>query len=260
MPRPTRYIGITDFFRREEVEQMRAVLERHPKGRAFRLHVGVMMSFKTLRGIPTKWATAFPPKETIADVFACPDTMNCLHFADREARPTADVRSSLIEALAWGGAGMNALQLDMTWPDPDVVAEAVASLGRPIEVILQVGDAAFEEVSNHPNILIKRLADYRGCVTHVLLDKSGGRGIGIDAVGLLPFAHAIARNYPHLGIVAAGGLGPTSMSLVRPLTRDIPNISIDAQGRLRRSGSALDPIDWDLAEQYLIAALDQLPA
>lgn len=260
MPRRTQYIGITDFHWRKEVEQMRAVFGRHPRGRAFKLHVGVMMSYKTLKGIQTKWASAFPAKETIADIFAFPDTMNCLHFADRETRPVADVRSSLIEALAWGGQGLNALQLDMTWPDPDAVAEAVASLGRPIEVILQVGDAAFGEISNHPSILMRRLADYRGRITHVLLDKSGGQGVGMDAVGLLPFAHAIARNYPHLGIVVAGGLGPNSMGLVRPLTRDIPNISIDAQGRLRRSGSALDPIDWDLAEQYLIAALDQLPA
>ncbi len=260
MPRPTRYIGITDFMRREEVERMRAVFSRHPKGRAFSLHIGVMMSYNTLHGLPSKWTNAFPPKETIADIFGCTETMNCLHFADREKRKPGVVVDSLGEALTWGGRGINALQLDMIWPAPVALRRVLEIFGQPLEVILQVGTEALAEVSNHPIPFIKRLGTYEGLITHVLLDKSGGRGVGMDAVGLLPFAHAVRTHFPHLGIVAAGGLGPTTMHLVAPLAQAIPSISIDAQGRLRPSGNTLNPIDWDLAEQYLIAALDQLAA
>jgi len=35
-------------------------------------------------------------------------------------------------------------------------------------------------------------------------------------------------------------------------------MSIDAQGQLRPSKSALDPIDWSMAEEYLIKALQVL--
>ncbi len=259
MPKPTRYIGITDFTKRTEVEQMQTVFRRHPNSHAFSLHVGVMMSYKTLKGIPTEWVNAFPPHEAIADIFGCLGTMNCLHFADREHRTSGEVAESLQEALAWGGSGMNALQLDMVWPCPEALRQVLEGFGRPLEVILQVGAEALAEVSNHPIPFIKRLGTYQGLITHVLLDKSGGRGEGMDAVGLLPFAHAIHTHFPHLGIVAAGGLSSSTMHLVAPLAQAIPDISIDAQGRLRPSGSALDPIDWGLAEQYLVAALDQLP-
>ena len=60
------------------------------------------------------------------------------------------------------------------------------------------------------------------------------------------------------GIVAAGGLGPESVGLVEPLYREFPDLSIDAQGKLRPSGSALHPIDWDMAETYLVKALQLL--
>lgn len=80
----------------------------------------------------------------------------------------------------------------------------------------------------------------------------------MDAKGLLPFARAVKRRFPQFGLVAAGGLGPDTMHLVEPLIKEFPDLSIDAQGKLRPSGSALDPIDWYMAGQYLIKALEML--
>ena len=88
----------------------------------------------------------------------------------------------------------------------------------------------------------------------MLLDKSMGRGLGMDAVGLIPFAQAIRGRFPDLGLVAGGGLGPDSIGLVKPLVKEFPDLSIDAQGKLRPSGNALDPIDWDMAGAYLVNA------
>ncbi len=62
-----------------------------------------------------------------------------------------------------------------------------------------------------------------------------------------------------MGIVVAGGLGPYTVRLVEPLLAEFPNISIDAQGQLRESGNALDPIDWDRAETYITRAVALLP-
>jgi hypothetical protein len=61
-----------------------------------------------------------------------------------------------------------------------------------------------------------------------------------------------------MGLVVAGGLGPDSIDMVKPLVKVFPDISIDAQGKLRPSGSALDPIDWDMAGTYLARALELL--
>ncbi len=122
-------------------------------------------------------------------------------------------------------------------------------------VILQLGRDAIEQVNNDPKEVAERLLGYDGIVQYVLLDKSMGGGLGMDADGLLPFARKIRESFPDLGIAAAGGLGPTSTDLVKPLVKEFPSISIDAQGKLRPSGSMLDPIDWNMAETYLIEAL-----
>lgn len=250
------YIGITDFMNYEQVQLMLATFKANTQERQRRrLHVGVMMSYRTLHGLDTKWTNAFPPKETIAHIFSSNETMNCLHYADYT---DSDVAESLTQAIGWGGFGINSLQLDMIWPNPEHVANAVKASHMEIEVILQVGRNAIEQTNNSPNEVVERLKDYEGVIHYVLLDKSMGQGLGMNAKGLIPFAHAIRENFPNLGIAAAGGLGPESIQLVGPLYREFPDISIDAQGKLRPSGSALDPIDWDMAETYLVKALQFL--
>jgi len=250
------YIGITDFTTFAQVERMLTVFKANVRqGQRRRLHVGVMMSRKTLHGLETKWSTAFPPKEAIAGIFGSDETMNCLHYADYSA---VDVYQSLTKAISFGGDGINALQLDMIWPNPEHVADAVRSSGKKLEVVLQVGKDALEQADNDPEKIVAKIQEYVGVAHYVLLDKSMGKGLGMDAAGLIPFARAIKNAFPTLGIVAAGGLGPESIGLVEPLVKEFPDVSIDAQSKLRQSGSALDPIDWDRAEIYLIKALGLL--
>ena len=247
------YVGITDFMTFEQVRRMLAVFKANLKlGQNRRLHFGVMMSYKTLHELESKWTNAFPPKETIANIFESDETMNCLHYADYDA---TDVFQSLAQAISFGAIGINALQLDMVWPDPGHVASAVHASRKQLEVILQVGRNAIEQANNDPKEVVERLRDYEGVAQHVLLDKSMGRGHGMNAVGLIPFARAIKEAFPDLGIVVAGGLGPESVRLVEPLVKEFPDVSIDAQGKLRPSGSALDPIDWGMAKTYLVKAL-----
>ena len=253
------YIGITDFMTWSQVQAMLRVFQRElPLGSPYQLHVGVMMSRKSLRGLPTKWAGAFPAKENIADIFNSSVAYNCLHYADGSKVADSNLDDHLIAAIDYGGPGINALQLDLAWPDPAQVARALRQSYQRIEVVLQIGQRAFDEVRGDIPEVLRRLEAYDGIIRRVLLDKSMGRGLGMDAVGLLPVARAIRKRFPTLGIGAAGGLGPSTMHLIEPLAKEFSDLSIDAQGRLRPSGSALDPIDWTLAEQYLTSALQLL--
>ena len=255
MPFP--YIGITDFMTFEQVEKMSAVFRMHlPQGSNRLLHVGVMMSYKTLHDIETKWSKALPAKEAIAGIFGSDDVYNCLHYADYDHNP--DLGNTLARAISYGGIGINAVQLDMPWPDPGQVARGVHTSRKHIEVILQIGKNAIEEANDDPRTVAQRLEDYDGIIHRVLLDKSMGRGLGMDAVALIPFARAIKERFPNLGLTVAGGLGPNTMSLVEPLVAEFHDLSIDAQGKLRPSGNALDPIDWDMAREYLVKALTLL--
>ncbi|MBU6388393.1 hypothetical protein KGQ72_00720 [Patescibacteria group bacterium] len=252
------YIGITDFTAFWQVKAMLEVFKAHlPKGSKRKLHVGVMMSYKTLHGIPTKWQNAFPPKEAIAGIFSSDKVYNCLHYADYSVADP-DLPRSLSLALECCGIGIRAIQLDMVWPDPGQVWDGVDRSRKHLEIILQVGRRALEEVRNDPQLLAARLHDYEDVVHRVLLDKSGGEGRGMDAASLLPFVRAIKENSPGFGLVVAGGLGPETMHLVEPIVKEFPDVSIDAQGKLRPSGNALDPIDWHMAGAYLIEALKLL--
>lgn len=247
------YIGITDFTNFEQVQEMSRVFSTHCPQESNRiLHVGVMMSYKTLHNVPSKWQNAFPPKDRIASIFSSDEAYNCLHYADYDNNP--DLWKSLATAISYGGIGIHALQLDMIWPDPSEIANGVHTSRKQIEVILQIGKNALEEVDNNPQRVVERLGNYEGVIHRVLLDKSMGKGLGMDADGLIPFARVIRESFPTLGIGAAGGLGPETIRLVEPLVAVFPDLSIDAQGRLRPSGNALDPIDWNMARDYLVKA------
>lgn len=252
------YIGITDFTGFEQVAQMQETFRRHKQPQSpYLLHVGVMMSFKTLHGIETKYSKVFPSNEMIADIFHPneEDVYYCLHYADYNH----DTRSvDLARGLEYAGPFVHAIQLDMPWPDPGMVAHAIHTSRKQIEVILQIGKKSIEEANDDPAEVVRHLEDYDGVIHRILLDKSMGKGLGMDAAALLPFAHAIKNRFPNLGIGVAGGLGPDSMHLVEPLVHEFPGLSIDAQGRLRPSGNALDPVDWGMAGVYLVEALKML--
>ena len=188
------YIGITDFMTWAQVEQMVSVFRANLQPGSNRLiGIGVMMSHKTLNGIETEWSKAFPPKELVASILggAGIGTFNCLHYADYAHRE--GFRSDLTKAIYWGGPFIDAIQLDMTWPDPNEVRVAVKESGRNIEVILQIGRKAFELAYNEPDKVLRFVEKYEGIIHRVLLDQSVGRGIPMQAGKLLPFVRAIKK-------------------------------------------------------------------
>lgn len=256
------YIMISDFSSREQVLKMWDVC--HPNYRMYhnshKLGVGVMMTWKTLNDQPTKWANVFPKKEAIADIFLSHrdpwrierNVFNVLHYADYEDHP---ILENLEKAFRWCGENLDGLQLDMIWPDPNKVQEFHWRHPR-IKIILQVNANALDAVGNDPKKLVERLKNYNDSIAYALLDKSMGRGLGMDAEALLPFATAIEKankegHLHYLGIAAAGGLGPDTLHLAGPLIAKFPGISLDAQSKLRPSGNALDPLDLNFCTRYL---------
>jgi len=255
-----KYVGITGFTSFEQVESMLGVFKANKKaGSKRKLHVGVMMSYKTLNGIPTEFDGAFPPKELIASIFASGEAYNCLHFADYHEHGHPDLARTLVKAIYWCGCiNLHAVQLDMVWPDPGEIACGTHMSRQCIQVILQIGPKAFEEIGDDPDKLVERLGDYHGAINGVLLDRSAGRGLGMDAKALLPFARAVRRSLPEFGIGVAGGLGPDTMSLTEPLIREFPGVSVEVQWKPCHSGSSKDPIDCDFAREYLVKSLQLL--
>lgn len=246
------YIGITGFASRDQIQRMVAFLNDHQLSDSSRkLHAGVMMSYRTLCGLPTKWSNIFPLKESIRAIFGDDGAYNCLHYADYENKTQS---RDLYRALFFGGKHLHALQLDMVWPDLEIITGLIDP-SRPIEIILQVGKDALDKLQRNVARVVDMIGNYDGIIHRVLLDESMGHGRIMDAKALLNFARPIREAFPKLGLVVAGGLGPETMHLVKPLVKEFPDISFDAQSQLRTKGDSMDPINWKRAEDYIVEAL-----
>ena len=109
------YIGVTDFVSYDQVLQAVACI---PENMNRRLHVGVMMSYKTLHGIPTEtgWEKIWPRDEVLRTIFQPhPKVFNVLHYADY-GQPYVTTSEDLILACKEAGPHLQGLQLDMIWP------------------------------------------------------------------------------------------------------------------------------------------------
>ncbi len=240
-----------------QVQEMLAVFQANlPKGMKRKLMVGAMMSHKTLHNLSTEWAKVFPDKNTVASIFGSEEAYNCLHYVVSQFDNRELWRDIAIAISHYGGLDIHAIQLDRAiWPDPGQIANGVHTARRHVEVILQINGTALDEVDNEPSKLVRKLKDYEGVVHRILLDKSMGRGLTLNPEELAPFIRAIKSDLPWLGVGVAGGLGPDTLEIIQPLVEEFPDLSIDAQSRLRSSGNAVDPIDWDMAKAYLVNAL-----
>ncbi|MFA6536360.1 MAG: hypothetical protein WC250_00580 [Candidatus Paceibacterota bacterium] len=255
------YIGITDFTSQKQVLEMSEIFLKHRLCTSRQLAVGVMMSYKTLNNIPSRWSGVFPAKESIAEIFsgrspayAQGAVMNTIHYADYEN--SADLLSQLKRVAEYGGPNLHAIQLDMTWPGPRAVYNFRKYFPK-VKIILQIGPKAFEFLGSDPRGIISMVFSYGGCVDYVLLDKSAGKGQSLEWEGLLPFVKHLMRRVD-LNVAVAGGLGPETLHLLGEIPNVCSDISIDAQAKLRPSGSSLDPIDWSMAGDYLKKALQVL--
>lgn len=275
MDLPT-YISITDFAKPEEVQMMADFFEEHSNKRQdCRLGVGFMMSRKSINKIDTKWAKVWPKPEEYPGLCLSnwgrsihqPILYNVLHYADYDG---VDINKNLLKAVEICNFNKNlhgmrknlhAVQLDMIWPDPKELGKFCNATDSQLEIILQINSNALEMVDNDPKKLIKKLSEYQYALRRVLLDRSMGRGLGMNAEALLPFARAIREDsFTHrLGIGVAGGLGPKSLHLLEPFLAEFNDISWDAQSKLRTSGSAMDPIDWEYAKEYIKKSLLLMP-
>ncbi|MEK7646465.1 MAG: hypothetical protein AAB381_02110 [Patescibacteria group bacterium] len=250
------YIGITGFRTYKEVAEMLQVFMRHRRLHSERLlHVGVMTHYHRVNETSGESASSFIANDRIASVFCSPEVQvyNCLHYADMAHRKT--LAADLRKAVALGGYNLDAIQLDLRWPRPERIAEALRDDTRRIEVILQIDKYILNEAGQSPANLVEKLKPYQGVIHRVLLDESMGQGEPMNPDRLLPYLRALSQSLPDLGLGVAGGLGPHGLEILKPILAEFPDISIDAEGKLSTRGHQGDPLDLAHTEKYLIHAL-----
>lgn len=82
------YIGVCDV---ASAEQARRLVDLVPYGFSHGVMIGVMMTYKTLNGIPCEWTDVFPKNEDVGAIFiADPRALNTIHYADYAVEAKAD--------------------------------------------------------------------------------------------------------------------------------------------------------------------------
>lgn len=243
------YIGICDFMSPQQVFAMLKVFNCY-KDFDLQLMIGTMTSYKVINNLETKWSSIFPKPESLKYIFSAlgDNFVNCIHYADYENKPgLADTLKTVYDYC--GRNQLDAIQLDMVWPNPDELNKFQKLY--PTQFVLQINKQSMNLCNDNPVSVAEKIRkEYSGIISHVLLDCSMGKGVKIDTAFIEGYIEAIKSRAPEVQIAVAGGLGPDTVDLVKDLISKY-RVSIDAQSKLRISGRAEDPIDWNLAEKYL---------
>lgn len=216
--------------------------------------IGILVSWKSLRDIPLKprWQKQFPNPEKISHLFFNDKrVLNLVHFSTEEGQE-GSVLADMFTIRKLAGPNFHGFQINIAWPEICLIKEYRRAVGDNDRIVLQIGQKAVEMAGGTPQGVVDMLYNYAGVVDDVLFDPSGGLGKPFDTERTRELLSAIAERGWDIGLGVAGGLGPDSLNLVEPLVAEFPNLSIDAQGRLR---NAENDIDLNLVSTYLTKAL-----
>lgn len=269
-----RYFGVCDVYSPEEAAAMAEGVRKERKNQNRKVMIGVMTHPIVLnpdlpvpQDVRTGVSEVFPTKEQLADGFIDdPDVLNTVHYADlygpngpRKTEECPDVFQNLELVVKYGGEYLHAIQLDLTWPKSEEIKK-FKEKNPNIFLILQVGKFALKEVGGDLDAVVDRLKEYDDSIDYILLDMSMGMGKGMATNELLPVLRKIRKELPYLGLAVAGGLGPDSVDLLKPIADEFPDVSIDAQGNLKLKDAPRDnlghlvathPADLGRSQEYI---------
>lgn len=229
----TPYVGITGFTTTEEVA---AALKALPPGRR-RLMVGILVSDRTLEGLPEEMGPRRHPAVADLEILfsADPRAFNAVHFHTRTPERLVD---QVERVIAVAGPRLHALQINLERTPPGAL-RAIRARFPGLQLILPLREAAH------------RFAEtYAKLVDIVLFDWSAGHGVLFDPAEARAALEEIEARMPGIALALAGGLGPDTIDRVRPLLERFPDLSFDAESRLR---DAEDRLDLAKVGEYLKA-------
>ncbi len=175
-----------------------------------------------------------------------PRVFNVLHYNSRAHGLVGQIERLLDEVGVVDG-----IQLNIPWPDPGLLRRLRERFYT--EIILQVSTEAMNMLDNKPKRIAHELALYEGVIDYALLDPSGGVGKSIELSHISPILLECVRADLEMGLGVAGGFGAGRLTVLEQLLDICPNLSWDAQARLRTSdGQALD---LAACERYMLEGI-----
>lgn len=239
--RPAPYIGISGIMSRDEIG---AILKEHVDERRRLFAFGVLISAKTIHGIPNRYPHRYPRPDQLRGIFerwnVC-DLLTLHYSADDDRRLSEDIGHAIFDICRVP----DGLQLNIKnpygerLPDPNKVA-AIASVYPRMRIILQIVPTMFSSRAE----LWRYVREYAFSATDVLIDGSRGNGVDyfadpLNVASVRADLLELRSSFPHLGLGIAGGLCAETLSHVAGLLREIPDLSLDMEGKIRDANDRL---------------------
>lgn len=255
------YVGITGFMRREEVEVLLENTDPELFGGRRQLMVGVLVSSKTMAGLPNRWPGRYPKIEEISGILT--DSEYCTNIIHFNTDNPGDLAKDLVQLMEIGGPNCHGVQLNVRWPDPQVLADFKEKFERK-RIILQLGrsilNRATWNTTEFQASLERYLSGFTPIIDDILYDPSGGHGRTDWAPDetLNFFRKLKSLVFPHVGLGFAGGLCAEKLPNYRFLFDEFRMIlSIDIEGAVRtpKHDPPTSSLNIYKAYAYLIGAL-----
>lgn len=134
------YIGITGFTKRDEVLSVLSVL---PDNGNRKIMVGVIATWKSLRGVPMKprWQKQTPDPKSLNELFVDdPRMLNLVHYSTEEGQESS-LFDDMLDIHRRAGPNFHGFQLNLVWPDYEVIHDCAM---RGDHIVLQLGQKAVE--------------------------------------------------------------------------------------------------------------------
>ncbi|MEO7617412.1 MAG: hypothetical protein ABIS59_01070 [Candidatus Saccharibacteria bacterium] len=243
------YIGITGIKTLAESDALARMTRELDFPASHCLMVGGLASYKGLKlGYVSDPKQYVLPNELNRSFLRADRLLNIVHYNSK-----IEGLSGQLDELLEVVDRADGVQLNIPWPQVSVIRRLREA---STTVILQISSAASAMLEHDPDRIVDKLAGYEGLIDYVLIDPSGGVGLDFEP----DYAAYVLAAFVTSGLSAnwgiAGGLGPGRLGVLELLLEIYPELSWDAQARLRTvEGTSLD---LAACRQYLVEGVEIL--
>lgn len=227
------YVGIKGFTSRTEVAR---VLTAAPKLR-HAIMVGVLMNQDSLAGKPVKHPRRYPEPKRLREIFV--EDRRTLNLVCYQTTAPASLYDQLCEIRERCGSRLHGFQLDLLEPQMPTL-ERIRREWPQIKLSLRINREMFRRALHRPMILADIVSGYEHLLDYAFVDFTNGDGVPCSPDLLRSILGYILQTGVEIRLGIGGGLGVYTLSPLKALLRELPNLCLDGDFRLRNDDDELD--------------------
>ncbi len=227
------YVGIKGVTSHTEVE---SILSSAPDMR-HAVMVGILMNEDILAGKPVQHPKRYPDISRLNEIFiGHPRALNLVCY---QTKAPDSLYDQLCEIRERTGSRLHGFQLDLPEP-PILVMDRIRQDWPQAKFSLRINREMFRRSGHRPDVLACTVKEISDLIDYAFVDFTNGDGVPCspDLLRSLLGALRSAKVPLHLGI--GGGLGVYTLSPLKSILRESPDLCLDADFRLRDEQDRLD--------------------